>query len=96
MSNRLICSGPSSAASAAIAGARKAVIHPKLMVVSGVSLSSRTASIRAAVIMPRSPTSTSLSSPNRVRITSTMAVNATGSAVLPAKTRTATGALAGR
>ena len=36
-----ICSGPSSAASLAIAGARSAVIHPKSHPASGLSLSSR-------------------------------------------------------
>ena len=76
---------------AAICGARSAVIHPKPVAVSGSSLSSRKASIRAEVIMPRSPTSTSPVSPNRVPMTSTMSVNATGSAVLPEKIRTATG-----
>ena len=95
MSNRLICSGPSSAASLAIAGARSAVIHPKSVAVSGSSLSLRSASMRAEVIMPRSPTSTSRAMPSVSRITVTISVNATGSAVLPGNTRTATGRPAG-
>ena len=41
--------------------------------------------------MPRSPTSTSRCSPNVSWIWATMSVNAFGSAVLPANTRTATG-----
>ena len=85
VSNRLICSGPSSAASLAIAGARSAVIHPKSVAVSGSSLSSRSASMRAEVIMPRSPTSTSRAMPSVWRMTVTISVNATGSAVLLAK-----------
>src|SRR6476646_10105084 len=64
VSNRLICSGPSSAASLAIAGARSAVIHPKSVAVSGLSLSLRSASMRAEVIMPRSPTSTNRAMPS--------------------------------
>src|SRR5438034_3964767 len=51
--------------------------------------------IRALVIIPRSPTMTICSSPNFFRTTSTMAVKAPGSPVLPAKTRTATGRPAG-
>ena len=83
-SNRLSCSGPASAASAATAGARRAVTQPN-------PPSSRSAAILALVIIPRSPTSTRSVSPNLARTTSTAAVNAVGSAVLPAKTRTATG-----
>ena len=45
--------------------------------------------------MPRSPTSTRLSSPKVSRITGMMSVNASGSAVLPENTRTATGRPAG-
>ncbi len=51
--------------------------------------------IRALVIIPRSPTMTIWASPNFFRTTSTMAVNAAGSPVLPGKTRTATGRPAG-
>ena len=43
VSNRLICSGPSAAASAAIWGARSAVIHPKSV---PLSMSSRSAAMR--------------------------------------------------
>jgi hypothetical protein len=57
--------------------------------------SSRSASIRAEVIMPRSPTMTICRSPNRSRTTVTASVNAVGSPVLPGKTRTATGRPAG-
>ena len=45
--------------------------------------------------MPRSPTSTNLWMPSVSRITVTISVNATGSAVLPGNTRTATGRPAG-
>ncbi|WP_204810182.1 hypothetical protein [Mycobacterium riyadhense] len=96
MSNRLICSGPCSAASVAISGARSAVIHPKAVAVSGLSLSLRSASMRAEVIMPRSPTSTSRVNPKRSRITSTMSLNATGSAVSPALPVPPPGARPGR
>jgi hypothetical protein len=48
-------------------------------------------SIRAEAIILRSPTMTRRSSPKRVRITSTISLNALGSAVLPGKTRIATG-----
>ncbi len=72
-------------------GAR-AVIHPKP---APASLSSPRASMRAEVIMPRSPTNTSRSSPKLARMTSTMSVNAVGSAVSPENTRTATGHPAG-
>jgi len=47
--------------------------------------------MRALVIMPRSPTSTSRLSLNRVRTRSTMAMKAVGSAVLPLNTSTAIG-----
>jgi hypothetical protein len=43
------------------------------------------------VIMPRSPTVTNSRNPNFSRTVSTASVKAVGSAVLPAKTRTATG-----
>ena len=49
------------------------------------------ASMRAEVIMPRSPTMTTAESPKRSRTLPTAAMNAIGSAVLPAKTSTATG-----
>jgi len=83
-SNSDICRGPVSAASAAIAGARSAVTQP-------IPPSSRNASIRAEVIMPRPPTITICCSPKRSRTAVTAPVNAVGSAVLPATTRTATG-----
>ena len=57
-SNSDSCKGPLSAASAWIAGARRAVIQS-----SPAGL--RSASIRALVIIPRSPTSTTRSSPKR-------------------------------
>jgi hypothetical protein len=47
--------------------------------------------MRALVIMPRSPAMTIFSRANFSRTTVTIAVNAAGSAVLPSKTRTATG-----
>src|ERR1035437_2165170 len=87
-SNRVICNGPSSAARAAIAGARSAVTQPN-------PPSSRKASTRALVIIPRSPTITMSVSLNVSRTASTMALNAVGSAVLPGNTRTATGRPAG-
>ena len=49
------------------------------------------ASIRALVIMPRSPTMTILASWNFSRTTLTIWVKAAGSPVSPGKTRTATG-----
>ena len=71
-------------------GVRSAVIHPKSA--SAVSLSSRSALIRAVVIMPRSPTITRSSEFEAVfHRPVTISVNAAGSAVLPANTRTATG-----
>ena len=78
-------SGPSSAISFLIAGARSAVIHPYL------PSSSFTASMRALVIMPRSPAMTIFLSPNSRCTVSRMTVKAAGSAVFPSKTRTATG-----
>ena len=47
--------------------------------------------IRALVIIPRSPAMTIWASPNLFRTTSTVAVKAPGSPVLPGSTRTATG-----
>ena len=78
-SNSASCSGPSSAISFLIAGARSAVIHPYF------PSSSRMASMRAVVIMPRSPTITILRSPNSPCTTSRISVNAAGSAVFPSK-----------
>src|ERR1019366_1707804 len=87
-SNSDICRGPSSAARAAIAGARSAVTQPN-------PPNSRKASTRALVIIPRSPTIT-MSLREKVSLTAcTIVVNAVGSAVLPGKTRTATGRPAG-
>src|SRR5674536_313605 len=83
-SNRLICSGPSSRASAATSGARRAVTQPR-------PPRSRSCSIRALVIIPRSPTSTRSVNPKRSRTSVARWANAVGSAVLPATTRTATG-----
>jgi hypothetical protein len=71
-------------ASLAMAGARRQVIQLS-------PPSSRRASIRAEVIIPRSPTKVSSRSPNLTRTSSTASVNAVGSAVLPGKTRIATG-----
>ena len=68
-----------------MAGARSAVIHPYF------PSSSRIASMRAVVIMPRSPTITILRSPNSPCTVSRITVHAVGSAVLPSSTRTATG-----
>src|ERR1035437_8710602 len=87
-SNRDICKGPSSAARAAIAGARSAVTQPN-------PPSSRSSSTRALVIIPRSPTITMSLSLNVSLTAWTMVVNAVGSAVLPGNTRTATGRPAG-
>ena len=47
--------------------------------------------MRAEVIMPRSPTMTIFFSPNVPCTTPAISVKAAGSAVLPSKTRTATG-----
>ena len=85
-SKRLSCSGPSSAISFLIAGARSAVIHAYVAVESPCR-----ASMRALVIMPRSPTMTIFLSPNVSLTTPAISVNAAGSAVFPSKTRTATG-----
>ena len=59
-SNSEGCKGPPSAASALIAGARSAVIQSK-------PAGARSASMRALVIMPRSPTSTMRFRRKRVR-----------------------------
>src|ERR1017187_6293480 len=87
-SNRDICSGPSSAARAAIAGARRAVTQPN-------PPRSRSSCTRALVIIPRSPTITMSLSLNVSLTAWTMVVNAVGSAVFPGNTRTATGRPAG-
>ena len=76
-SNRDSCSGPSSAISLRMAGARSAVIHPYF------PSSSRIASMRAVVIMPRSPTITILRSPNSPCTTSRISVNAGGVGGVP-------------
>ncbi len=68
-----------------MAGAGSAVIHPYVL------SSSFSASMRALVIMPRSPAMTIRDSPNLPRTTLTISVNAAGSPVLPGSTRTATG-----
>ena len=52
--------------------------------------------MRAEVIMPRSPTMTIFFSPNVPCTTPAISVKAAGSAVLPSKTRTATGRPWGR
>jgi hypothetical protein len=61
----------------------------------GAAPSSLSASMRAEVIIPRSQTRVSWAIPNLVRTTSTASVNAVESAVLPGKTRIATGRPAG-
>ena len=71
-------------AKAAIWGARRQVNHPR-------SPTSRSAVMRAEVIMPRSPTMVRRSSAKRFRMVSTIAMKALGSAVLPLKTSMATG-----
>src|SRR5664280_817877 len=71
-----------------MAGARSAVTQPN-------PPSSRSSCTRALVIIPRSPTITMSLSLNVSLTAWTMAVNAVGSAVLPGKTRTATGRPAG-
>src|SRR5665647_3902201 len=68
-SNSDICSGPSSAARAAIAGARSAVTQPN-------PPRSRSASTRALVIIPRSPTITMSLRANVSLTACTMVVNA--------------------
>jgi hypothetical protein len=82
-SNKLICNVPDSAR-ACTAGARREVSQPS-------PPTSLSASIRAEVIMPRSPTITTSVSPKRSRTVAAAAMNAVGSAVLPANTSTATG-----
>ena len=67
-----------------MAGARRQVIH-------AMPASSLSAVIRVLVIIPRSPTMTASVIPNLPRTISTASVNALGSPVLPANTRTATG-----
>src|SRR5664280_951611 len=70
-SNRLICGGPSSRASAATSGARRAVTQPR-------PPRSRSCSIRALVIIPRSPTSTRSVNPKRSRTSVARWANAVG------------------
>lgn len=82
-SNSDSCNVPS-AASLLMAGARRAVTHSR-------PPSCGWPSIRAEVIMPRSPTMTTPDSPKRSLTLSTSATNAPGSAVLAAKTSKATG-----
>ena len=79
-----ICSGPSSLARAAMAGARRAVIQPA----PGSACSWR---IRTLVTDPRSPTRMTSPSPNLSRTTGMISPNATESEVFPANTRIATG-----
>jgi hypothetical protein len=67
-----------------MSGARSAVIQSR-------PAGRRSASIRAAVIMPRSPTSTTRLSWKRWRSFSIWAASVVGSAVLPSNTSTATG-----
>ena len=69
-----------------MAGARSAVSQPR-----SESLSARSASMRADVIMPRSPTSTVWVSVNLSRTILTASMKAVGSAVLPGNTLIATG-----
>ena len=68
-----------------MAGARSAVIQRK------PSTGARSSRIRALVIMPRSPTSTTSLRPKRSRIFSICEATVVGSPVLPSKTSTATG-----
>ena len=82
-SNSDICSAPASR-KALIAGARKAVIQSSPALV-------RSSVMRAWVIMPRSPTSTTWSRPKRSLSLVTWLVNVVGFAVLPSKTSIATG-----
>jgi hypothetical protein len=77
-----------SAAKAAMEGARSAVSQPS-------PPRSLRAVMRAEVIMPRSPTITMFVSPKVSLTVVTAALNAVGSAVLPANTRIATGRPAG-
>ena len=82
-SNRDSCRSPSRT-SALTCGARSAVIQS--------SPAGRTSSrSRAAVSMPRSPTSTTFSIPNRSLTLVTWAATVVGSPVLPLKTSMATG-----
>lgn len=67
------------------AGARSVVIHAYL------SSSSFRASMRALVIMPRSPSMTIRFSPKPSCTTFAISMNAAGSAVFPSTTRTVTG-----
>jgi len=70
--------------SARICGARKAVIQSRP---AGLTVSS----MRAAVIMPRSPTSTRRSSLKRALSLATWLASVEGSPILPSNTSTATG-----
>jgi hypothetical protein len=74
-----------------MAGARRQVSQP----MPSSSGSSRNVSIRAEVIMPRSPTITIWRRPNVSRTILTASMNDVGSPVLPGKTRTAIGRPAG-
>ena len=67
-----------------MAGARNAVIQSS-------PVPRRSSSMRALVIIPRSPTNTTLDNPNRSLILATWADTVAGSPVLPLKTCTATG-----
>ena len=82
-SNRLICKAPE-VARAATDGARRLVSQPR-------PPTCLSAAIRALVIIPRSPTITTSVSPKRSRTVCAEEMKALGSAVLPAKTSTATG-----
>ena len=66
-------------------GARSVVIQRS------PSTPSRSSRMRAAVSIPRSPTSTTCCKPNRSRIFATWLATVSGSAVEPSKTSTATG-----
>ena len=83
LSNRVSCRSPPRT-SFLTCGARSAVIQPML----AGATSSRS---RAAVSMPRSPTSTTLVIPNRSLTLVTWAATVLGSPVLPANTSMATG-----
>src|SRR6201999_2259724 len=83
-SNKDSCSGPFAAASCWIAGARRQEIQSR-------PAGFRSASIRAEVSMPRSPTSTTRERPKRCLSLLTWLVSVAGSAVLPSNTSTATG-----
>ena len=73
------------ASSFRIVGARSVVIQRS------PSTPARSSRIRAAVSMPRSPTSTTRCKPKRVRSLSTWQATVFGSLVEPSKTSTATG-----